>query len=185
MGRNFVWIGIAMIEKWVKQLGNSDANKRKEAIKALAQAKDSAALKFLAAVYKNDPDPAVREMALKAGRYLKQQADNAKLDTSAPTPPTLPPTAEKVVTREDEIRARSYLDSALDYHIRGDNGRAYSELSRAFSLNPKLKEEGFVVNLAKELTGLDGDAAIARLSAPTPARPQSSRWRLFRRRGST
>jgi len=61
-----------MIDTTIQQLTSADAGKRREAIIALGKAGDPRALPALLNVYKTDPDPALRELALKAGRHIKQ-----------------------------------------------------------------------------------------------------------------
>ncbi|MCC7447406.1 MAG: HEAT repeat domain-containing protein [Anaerolineae bacterium] len=61
-----------MIDTTIQQLSSTDAGKRREAIIALGRAGDPRALPALLNIYKTDPDPALRELALKAGRHIKQ-----------------------------------------------------------------------------------------------------------------
>ena len=58
----------------IRQLQHIDPDVRRRAIIALGKSKDPAALKALAAVVKNDPEPTLRELARKAGQYIRQQA---------------------------------------------------------------------------------------------------------------
>ncbi|NJL94502.1 MAG: HEAT repeat domain-containing protein [Anaerolineae bacterium] len=79
------------IESYLKQLKSTDANQRKAAIVALGKSGDPRALKPLAHIHKNDPDPALRELALRAGRYIQKQASQSAASVaaaaSAPPPP--------------------------------------------------------------------------------------------------
>jgi HEAT repeat protein len=68
--------------RMIQALGHADPAIRKKAIVALGKSQDKDALPILANVYKNDPDPDVRQYARKAGQMLKQslatrQADEA------------------------------------------------------------------------------------------------------------
>jgi len=58
-------------------LESPDVETRKRGIKALAKTRDRDALVYLADVYRNDSDDAVREMARKAGIYIKKNAPPA------------------------------------------------------------------------------------------------------------
>ncbi|MBN2472052.1 MAG: HEAT repeat domain-containing protein [Anaerolineae bacterium] len=55
------------------RLASRDPAVRRGAIVSLGKSGDERALPLLARVYKDDPDPALRVLALKAGKYLKQQ----------------------------------------------------------------------------------------------------------------
>ena len=44
---------------------------RKKGVIALGRIKDREAWRYLATIYKNDPDPLVRDLALQAGKYIK------------------------------------------------------------------------------------------------------------------
>lgn len=58
----------------IKMLASPNAENRRKAIKALAQTKDQAALPYLAKVYRDDADKEIRELARKAGIYIKNNA---------------------------------------------------------------------------------------------------------------
>lgn len=60
--------------KLLNQLQSPLPNERKNAIKAIAQTKDPDALPHLAQVFRNDDDPEIRELARKAGVYIKKNA---------------------------------------------------------------------------------------------------------------
>ncbi|MBI1255976.1 MAG: hypothetical protein GC204_00755 [Chloroflexi bacterium] len=78
-----------MIDELIRQLKNPDPDVRKRAIMALGKAKDPTALKALADVVRNDPDPTLRNLALKAGQYIRQQT---KKSTRGPEDKDLPTT---------------------------------------------------------------------------------------------
>jgi hypothetical protein len=182
-----------MIDKLTAQLNNPDPEKRKQAIKALAQTKDRAALKPLANAYKTDPDKEVRELALKAGRYVKEQSEAAPepepvdytdpvydddetvigdaVDEEAGYGAPLydddeddEPLPHQIdVSPQNVDRAQKRVDSALDWHMREDDDRARKLLAEAFSINPGLKYDSYTTGLAATLTGLSGDEAVEAL----------------------
>ncbi len=86
-----------MIDTYIQQLASADAGKRREAIIALGKAGDPRALPPLLNIYKTDPDPALRELALKAGRHIKQLQSAQQ---SAPAQPAtqVPPTSRPAST---------------------------------------------------------------------------------------
>lgn len=66
-----------MIEpRIIQALQHDDPTIRKKAIAALGKSNTSEALSILAKVYKHDSDPEVRELARKAGVYLKKQLND-------------------------------------------------------------------------------------------------------------
>jgi tetratricopeptide (TPR) repeat protein len=79
----------------VQALEHADPNTRKKAVAALGKSNSAEALALLAKVYRNDPDPEVKELARKAGVYLKKQLDqnpdkpvskpNRRIDADSPS----------------------------------------------------------------------------------------------------
>ncbi len=61
-----------MIEPFIEQLRSLESAKRRAAIIALGKLGDLGALKHLAHVYRTDPDPELRDLALKTGRHIQQ-----------------------------------------------------------------------------------------------------------------
>jgi hypothetical protein len=144
----------------IQQLQSPDPDQRRGAIMALANTKNRAALQPLAALYRSDPDPALRDLALKAGRYIQQ--------TAGPAEPAEQPQEEgkPTVSKRDEEIAGRLLDSATNFHIEGDPGRAVENLGRALVLNPLLAKETFVQNLIMTITGMSVQQALPVLTHP-------------------
>lgn len=69
---------MSRIEQAIQMLRSQDPEIRRKAIQYLARsgAEDSKALRALGWSYKNDPDPALRDLARKGGIYLKRQMDD-------------------------------------------------------------------------------------------------------------
>jgi tetratricopeptide (TPR) repeat protein len=170
-----------MLEDTIPQLHSSDPGQRRAAIIALANSRDPAALKPLATVYRTDPDPELRELALKAGRYIRQSAseDAPPAQTSAGMPvqadgavaadlnvaaQAVPP--KQAVSARDAELAKNYLDAATTYHIEGDKARAIENLGKALSLNPDLRKDSFTANLIMMLTGRSVQDAMPILIHP-------------------
>lgn len=145
-----------MIEQQIRQLQSSDPNERRAAIQALAEGRHPAALRPLAAVYRNDPDLAVRDLALKAGLYIKEHAaDDSPSDLD-----------NRWVSERDKQLARGFLSSATDFHMAGDKPRAAENLGKALSLDPSLRGETFVANLIMNVTGMAVAQAVPVLTHP-------------------
>jgi hypothetical protein len=63
-----------MIDSLLRQLQDPNPEARRRAIISLGKSKNPDALKPLAAVVVGDPEPELRELARKAGQYIRQQA---------------------------------------------------------------------------------------------------------------
>ncbi len=96
-----------MSEQILTLLNNPDASQRKRGISAAAKTADRRYLKPLAQIYKTDPDPALRELAKKAGAYINKQQ---------PVPVTQPATVSPSRSVDDDLMA--LRDDALSdaYH---------------------------------------------------------------------
>jgi len=75
-----------MIDDLSDQLMDPNPEVRRRAVIALGRTKDIAALRPLAEVFRTDPDPELRELARKAGLYIRRSQPDA-----AQTPPAEPP----------------------------------------------------------------------------------------------
>lgn len=87
-----------MFDDYVALVQSADAAKRREAIISFGKLGDPRALKYLAQVYKTDSDPALRELAAKAGRHIQKlqqggasSQPGAAQPLQAPTPAPQPP----------------------------------------------------------------------------------------------
>lgn len=180
-----------MINQYVQQLHSSDARVRREAIIALGKSNDPSALSALADSYRSDPDPSLRELALKAGRYLKQQMGTAAQPASESViatprtketserirrqveedeyddPPDDLPTKPEVlrpkraVTPHDVTRSKGYIDAALTQNERGDNGKAVKLLRQAIDLNPDIIKDNYFISVASGITNRDPQDTLA------------------------
>ncbi len=139
-----------MIEETIRQLQDPDPSVRRVAISALAGSRNPAALRPLAAVYHSDPDPDLRELAFKAGQYIREHGMGPG----------------GAVTDRDRAMARGYLSSATDFHIGGDRARAIENLGKALSVDPSLQNETFVINLIMNTTGMSVAQAVPVLTHP-------------------
>ncbi|MBC8098058.1 MAG: HEAT repeat domain-containing protein, partial [Armatimonadetes bacterium] len=155
----------------LKQLTHANPEIRKQAITAIAKTKDPAALSHLANVYRTDQVVEVRELARKAGVYIKKHADAEPSyqdeDDLAPaddvTDDDAPVKAKRgqvAVSASNEERAAGLVKQALDLHMRGDNDRATKYLKDAFKKNPNLEFDSYTTGLATTITGLSTDQAI-------------------------
>ncbi len=265
-----------MIDYLIQQLHNPDAAVRRRAIVKLGRSKDPVVLKALGQIVRSDPDPELRQLARKAGQYIRQQMQQqtrqqpkpedpppeplpppvapftvpiSESDNPLPEPapkrtrgiddlpsetfefddtprdpsisdvlsvtelPDLPEAFEtfsggaydvvsgeqiveddkiipipdevipapedaaeieaeaqaktellhsrrRIITKEDEQRAKHYLDAALTLNMDGDNARAMKNLTRALGLDPRLVKDTYFNSIATAVTHLDGDEAV-------------------------
>jgi hypothetical protein len=157
-----------MLDETIQKSRSADPEQRRQAISALANSKDPAALAPLAILYRTDPDPTLRELALKAGRYIRQHATTAPVPSTLADSSGLAPLAEaesKVSARDQEL-AKGYLDTATSHMTQGEKTRAVENLGKALALNPALVKESFVYNLIMTLTGMRPAEALPILTHP-------------------
>lgn len=80
----------AALDQYVQLLRSTNTEQRRQAIIALGKSKNPAALRPLADIYRNDQNDELRQLALRAGQFIKAQAAAA---TPAPQPAPPPPPA--------------------------------------------------------------------------------------------
>jgi len=73
-----------MIDSLLRQLQDPNPETRRRAILALGKSKSPDALKPLAAVVVGDPEPELRELARKAGQYIRQQTQQQTRPHASP-----------------------------------------------------------------------------------------------------
>ncbi|MCU0497096.1 MAG: HEAT repeat domain-containing protein [Anaerolineae bacterium] len=155
-----------MGKEHLKQLNDRDPAKRKAAVKGVARELDRDALKKLALMCEDDPDPEIRELARKAGVYIRQQLgeiktpeapDKGKTDKPKPPPPVK-------VTADQEQRANQIVNSALTMHLNGNSAKAMKILAEAMKVNPNLRYDSYFISVVQNVTGIDTDEAFAKLT---------------------
>lgn len=180
------------MERLIQQLKSSDRAERKAAIIALGKTKDPAALKPLGEAYKTETDPELRQLALDAGKYIKNAVQTAPPPSTslvASEPPSrfddIPGPGYEIiepkeqpfsyvntihiegeVSERDEAKAKMYLDRAMDFHMRKDSGRAAENLIKAVEVNPRLKANSVAQGLAGAITHQPPERAFEFLMNP-------------------
>jgi multisubunit Na+/H+ antiporter MnhC subunit len=151
-------------------LGSIRPQDRKKAIHMLTKVGDQEALRALAKLYKNDPDDEIREMAIKAGKYIKLQQTRAQ-DAAALAAESSPSNVDVeeeeaaeapekkftpvVVSSVNQERAKGMLDRALDLSIRGEEEKAIDSLVKAFKANPNYRLDSYAMGIAMDITRAD------------------------------
>lgn len=185
----------------IDMLIDPDPAVRKRGVTTLGKSKDLDALPYLAEVYRDDEDAEVRELARKAGIYIKKNAPpkpspRTEVETPASTYTDIygdgdslydddeeededdyanasqtPLPSQIRVTQAQEERARGLVQQALDLNMRGDNTRATRTLEKALQLDPRLVNDSYTLSLAATITGMNGREAVQSL-APSDAELQ-------------
>ena len=139
-----------MIENRVlEMLTDRNPETRKQGVKLLAQTKSMDALPHLATVYRNDVNPDVREMARKAGFYIRKQAGRSGSSSHS--------SWEKI---SEDAMVQTDIEDAIAFAKQGDSERAATKLAQALEYDPNLESHPKVIRIAEHLTGLKGQAAV-------------------------
>lgn len=131
-------------------LNSTDPKQRYQAVKEIARAKDETMLDTLSRLAANDPDEQVRQVAAKAQQYISSGLEGV-----------LPP--GRTLTKEDQIRAKEYVDEGLGYQMKGERNKALKALAKAADLNPTLQRDPFFISVLNATTGAEGEEALAML----------------------
>lgn len=139
----------------LKLLKSKDPAERTAAIKAVAREVDKRALKQLAIMSGDDPDPVVRDLALKAGRYILNGGPAAqKNGTNAAS-------EDSQTNKREELMARRMLEAAMTHNINEDRVRLMKTLRDAMELYPPIVTDGYFISLAESATGESQQAAVS------------------------
>jgi hypothetical protein len=161
----------AMDPRIVEALKSRDPEERKKGVRALGQMLSSEALRYLATIFKSDPDQGVRELAVKAGRHVKKMraagdwvGHDADKDVRFGT--TEMAAVPSGVSAGDKEQAKGLLEKALDETVKGDYKKGEQYVRQAFQLNPDLQFDTYAVGVASDVLGMSADEALAALSKP-------------------
>ncbi len=153
-----------------QSLRSKDPEERKKGVKALAQTGEREALRYLATIYKQDPDPGVRQLALDAGKHVKRLRIQGDWIGDGMKKPTQEMKAvESSVPAADQKLSKKHLDDALEFVVNEQYDRAETLAVKAFALNPDLKHDPYYSGLASEVMGMPTEEAIAEIMARVEA----------------
>ncbi|MDX2076966.1 MAG: HEAT repeat domain-containing protein [bacterium] len=103
-------------------------------------------------------------------RYNSLYADDDDDDDNAMSyesdEPNVPLPSNIQVSAVAEERAKSYVEQAMDWNVRGNNTKAIEMLKKAFKSNPRLLHDSYTMGLAVNITGLS-QADTQRLLMPS------------------
>ena len=169
------------LDRYVRLLGSPDTDQRRQAIVALGRSKNPAALRPLAEVYRNEKNGELRELALKAGQFIKAQVTATPAPVVTPpepapaqTPAFVPPFTvedlgeEPVQVAEAQeakparkasassvLQAKAAAEEALTLSLRGEVNKAIKALKKAYKLQPDLLEDTYYMSMATTILKCD------------------------------
>ena len=155
----------------LEALKSRDPEERKKGVRALGQMLTGEALRYLATIYKKDPDPGVRELAVKAGRHVKKMRAAGEWmghedDKDIRFGTNEVPAVVSGVSAVNKEQAKGLMDKALDESVKGNYEKGEQYARQAFQLNPDLQFDSYYIGIASEVMGMSAEEAIAALLAP-------------------
>lgn len=188
------------LDHYIHLLGHKDSAQRRQAIIALGKSGDKRALQPLARVYKTDPDPELRDLALKAGRNIQKTAAASVPEptdyfqfgfneppSSPPKPTSKPPEVTpdwmqmaassaiaapiKKISPADKQKAKSSLDRALDMSLKKDWDSVAHYLKEALERDPDIEKNTTFIGLAAQVTHTDSTHAADALRQMRTQKP--------------
>jgi HEAT repeat protein len=156
-----------MLDQHIKQLKSLDWNRRSEAIRALAESGDPRAVDPLKYAARTDPDPRLRDMAVRAIRRIEAPAPAPQAPDPKPaiTPLPRPIQAEAIPDTGEESRQRAerHFKRAFEHRMKGESRDAIAELAEALRIDPGLASDNRTLSLAADLTAEPPEQAIQSL----------------------
>jgi len=143
-------------------LDSSDPNERIQGIKLLAKEMPDNAITILSAIYKTDSDPNVRDMAVKAGKYIKKNQSVPPLleDEEYDDDPIEEEPEEIVVSDGARKRADTAVETAMSQLVAGNRDGARKQIQKAFDLNPHLADDPYTAGIAGDILQMSSTDAI-------------------------
>jgi hypothetical protein len=166
----------------IKLTKDRNPEERKRAVKLLAQTANTESLPYLADLYKNDPDAEVRELALKAGRYIKKQTGTLPNMTTgeymavsaSDSPSNAREFSYKYGDEEDERmhtaspdspenKARAMMEEAIRFFENNDDKRAQIKARNAFAEFPDFKHDHYYMDWLAKIFDVPQEEALRTL----------------------
>ena len=148
-------------QQLINMLDDPNPQIREKAVKQLAKTKSQDAVQYLAVVYKTDEDPDIRELARKAGLYIKKKMTEDKW-TGGEGDPYADDGSDEL---PDEVAVSSravessigQMESAMNLHVAGEDEKAAKFVEKAFMANPNLKNDSYYLGMAATILGMRGE----------------------------
>ena len=153
---------MAVDNKLLQQLKHKDPKERRKAIVALADCRDVTGVKPLEEAANNDAEPKLRDLAARAAKHLKTQAEKPLLPVEKPDSAYK---GEPVirVSEKQMARGREYLEEAMSMVVAKDNAKATKALAKALQTDPSLKNDQYFLSLVSSLFNTSNEEAIRKL----------------------
>jgi hypothetical protein len=157
------------MDEQTKQLLNSrNPDDRKKAIRIMAQSKDESALPYLAALYKTETDPEIKDLVVQAGRYIRKQLEATQSDNVMPNSANMDdmpkPKRERVdVSEANEKKAHALLDRAMSFigAREADAEKQAQDLVRkAYALNPNIRFDPYYKGIVGQAFSMDAEDVL-------------------------
>jgi len=148
-------------QQLINMLDDPNPQVREKAVKQLAKTQSQEAVQYLAVVYKTDDDPDVRELARKAGLYIKKKMTEEKWTGGEGDPNAMDDSS--VGSEEIEVSQRaidtsiSQMETAMNLHMAGDDEKAAKQVEKAFMSNPNLQNDTYYLGMAATILGMRGE----------------------------
>lgn len=152
-------------QQLINMIDDPNPQVRTQAVKQLAKTKSQEAVQYLAAMYKTDTDPEIRELARKAGLYIKkkqreEQWTGGDGDPDAYDEPEDNTPEEVNVSPRAVESSKGLMDSAMNLHVAGDDEKAGEYVEKAFLANPNLQHDSYYLGLASTVLGIPGEQVV-------------------------
>ena len=145
-------------------LKSDDPEERKKGIKALARTGDREALRYLATIYKEDPEPDVRDLALKAGQHIKNMGTKDEWTGTGDFRATAEMAIPKAAVPEGDVKtSKQMMEQALQLGMSSNYEKAEVLVRKAFTLNPNLQYESYFRGIATDVMGTEWEEAAKEL----------------------
>jgi len=137
-------------------LRSDDPEERKKGVKALARTGEREAMRYLATIHKEDPDPEVRDLAVKAGQHIKQAQTRDEWSGTGDPKATSEMAIPKASVPEADVKlSKKMMEQALEYGMREDFEQAEVLVRKAFAMNPNLQYESYFTGIASDILGIE------------------------------
>jgi HEAT repeat protein len=145
-------------------LKSDDPEERKKGVKALARTGDREALRYLATIYKEDPEPDVRDLALKAGQHIKNAGTRDEWSGTGDFKATAEMAIPKAVIPDSDVKtSKKMMEQALDLAMKEEFEKAEVLVRKAFALNSNLQYESYFTGIASDVMGIELEKVVDEL----------------------
>ena len=168
----------------IEMLDDPNPQVRADAVKQLAKTRSQDAVQYLAAIYKTDDDPEVRELARKAGLYIKKKMNEEKWTGGDPGPDVYdePDEPEVIPVSARAVESsKGNMDTAMNLHVSGDDDKAAKFVEKAFTTNPNLKNDPYYLGMASTILGVKGEQVVELLLGDMEYDPKSGKAKRKRK----